>query len=130
MSNLINKNGFAYTFDVSACSTCQGRCCTGESGYIFVSKEEIKNLANLLNLEIGDFVNKYLYKKGYKYSIKEMLIDNSYECIFYDRASNGCKVYDARPSQCRTFPFWDYYKTRIDELKLECPGIIQENADV
>jgi Fe-S-cluster containining protein len=66
----------------------------------------------------------YLFKKVYKYSIKELKYNNSYECIFYDRISNGCGIYDARPNQCKTFPFWDYYKTRITELKQECPGII------
>ena len=130
MSELIKKNGFSYTFDISACSTCQGRCCTGESGYIFVNREEVENIANLLNLKIDDFVDNYLYKKGYKYSVKEILINDSYECVFYDRESNGCQIYDARPNQCRTFPFWDYYKTRVDELKLECPGIIEVSENV
>lgn len=33
-------------------------------------------------------------------------------------------IYEVRPTQCRTFPFWDYFKTRVDELKLECPGVV------
>lgn len=130
MSNLIQKEGYSYTFDSSACATCQGKCCTGESGYIYVSKEEIENIANLLNLEIKDFVNDYLFKIGYRYSIKEIKFNDSHECVFYDRESNGCQIYDARPTQCRTFPFWDYFKTRVDELKLECPGIITRGIDV
>ena len=129
MSNIIKQDGYSYSFDVSACATCQGRCCTGESGYIYVTKSEIENIAKLLNLEVREFVAKYLFKKMYKYSIKEIKYNNSFECVFYDRESNGCKIYDARPTQCRTFPFWDYYKTRIGELKLECPGII-ENENV
>lgn len=27
----------------------------------------------------------------------------NYDCIFW---KNGCSVYEARPLQCRTFPFW------------------------
>ena len=126
MSTIIKEEGYPYSFDWSACATCQGRCCTGESGYIYVNKEEIENISKLLKLDIKDFVRDYLYKKGYKYSIKELKYNDSYECVFYDRESNGCGIYDARPLQCRTFPFWDYYKTRVDELKLECPGIIDE----
>ena len=38
MSAIVTKEGFDYAFDVRACSTCKGRCCTGESGYIYVSK--------------------------------------------------------------------------------------------
>ncbi|MDO8455172.1 MAG: YkgJ family cysteine cluster protein, partial [Sulfurimonas sp.] len=35
MRNLMLKDGYPYAFDSSACETCQGRCCTGESGYIY-----------------------------------------------------------------------------------------------
>lgn len=124
MSNLIKKNGYSYSFDASACSTCQARCCTGESGYIFVTKEEIENISKLLNMEKDDFIETYLFKEGFKHSIKERKIGESYECAFYNRESNGCSIYEARPSQCITFPFWDYFKNRVDELKLECPGVI------
>ncbi|MCD6190656.1 MAG: YkgJ family cysteine cluster protein [Sulfurimonas sp.] len=126
MSNIIRKESYPYSFDSSACATCEGRCCTGESGYIYVTRDEIKAIAEVLNIDINELRVKYLFKKGYKYSIKEFKYNDSYECVFYDRESNGCKIYNARPSQCKTFPFWDYYKTRVDELKQECPGIIDE----
>ena len=124
MSDLTTKEGYPYAFNADACSTCQGRCCTGESGYIYVSKNEIVKIAELLNLNVNDFAVKYLFKKNYKYSIKENRFNDSHECVFYDRETNGCQIYEARPSQCITFPFWDYYKTRVDELKEECPGIV------
>ena len=126
MSNIITKESFPYAFNTSACATCEGRCCTGESGYIYVTKNEIENISKLLGLSVNDFGVKYLFKKAYKYSIKEIQVEDSYECVFYDRATNGCKIYEARPNQCVTFPFWDYYKTQVDELKLECPGIIDD----
>lgn len=124
MSDLMRKDGFDYAFNQSECLACQGRCCTGESGYIYVSMNEIQKISVLLDLEIREFADKYLFKKGYKYSIKEVVYNDSHECIFYDREINGCKIYEARPAQCITFPFWDYYKDKIDELKEECPGII------
>ena len=124
MSNIIKKENYPYVFNQNACSTCEGRCCTGETGYIYISKTEINSIAELLNLSVNDFSVEYLFKKDYKYSIKEQKFNDSYECVFYDRSTNGCKIYKARPSQCTTFPFWDYYKTRVDELKDECPGII------
>ena len=122
----MKQEGYGYAFDPRACESCEGRCCTGESGYIYVTKSEIESISSLLNLDVNDFVSKYLFKKGYKYSIKELKYNDSYECVFYDRENNGCGIYDARPLQCRTFPFWDYYKNRVDELKMECPGIIDE----
>lgn len=126
MSTLMTKDNYPYSFNPMACGDCEGRCCTGESGYIYVSKEEILSIAKLLELEVNEFVKKYLFKKGYKYSIKERQNGESFECVFYDKNSNGCTIYEARPIQCKTFPFWDYYKTRVDELKEECPGIIDE----
>jgi len=129
MSHIVKKDGFNYAFDSSACSTCEGRCCTGESGYIYVNKSEIEAISELLDLSVKDFANTYLFKKGFKLSIKEIKHNDSYECIFYDREINGCKIYEARPSQCITFPFWDYFKNNIDELKQECPGIIGSDND-
>ena len=126
MQDLIKQETYPYAFDPSACNSCEGRCCTGESGYIYVNKNEIESIAKLLNMQVSDFAKEYLYKKGYKYSIKEIKFNESYECVFYNRETNGCGIYDARPTQCRTFPFWDYYKTRVEELKLECPGIIDD----
>jgi len=122
--SIIKKEGYPYAFNSDACASCQGRCCTGESGYIYVTKAEIFAIAKLLDMDVNEFGVKYLFKNGYKYSLKENKIDDSYECVFYDRESNGCKIYMARPNQCKTFPFWDYFKTHIDELKDECPGII------
>ena len=121
---VVTKENYPYGFNSDACTTCEGRCCTGESGYIYVSKAEIIKIAELLKMDVNEFGVKYLFKNGYKYSIKENKINDSYECVFYDSESNGCKIYMARPSQCKTFPFWDYYKTRVDELKEECPGIV------
>ena len=124
MSNLITEESYPYAFNPSACEECEGRCCTGESGYIFVTKNEIIAIVKLLDMELNDFGRQYLFKKGYKYSLKERLVGDSYECIFYDKDKNGCTIYEARPSQCRTFPFWSYFKTHVDELKDECPGIV------
>ena len=122
--SIIKEEGYPYAFNTDACATCEGRCCTGESGYIYVTKAEIIKIAELLDMDVNEFGVKYLFKKGYKYSLKERKVDDSYECVFYDKKNNGCQIYEARPSQCKTFPFWDYFKTHIDELKAECPGII------
>jgi Fe-S-cluster containining protein len=121
---MMRQDGFPYAFDPSACAGCGGRCCTGESGNIFVSPSEISALAVLLKLDENTFRQTYLEKRGYKFSLKERIVGLSHDCIFYDREAGGCSVYEARPTQCRTFPFWDYYKTRVDELKRECPGIV------
>jgi len=117
---MIFKDGFDYGFDPSKCSECEGNCCIGESGYIWVNKEEIKNISKFLGISEEEFIKTYLIKVGYKYSIKEKKYKDGYACIFFE---NGCKIYDVRPTQCRTYPFWDYFKTHKEYLK-ECKGVI------
>ena len=123
---LISKDGFNYKFNPDACSECEGNCCIGESGYIWVNPKEIKEISAFLKIDEELFKSRFLIKVGYRYSIKERPYKNGYACIFFE---NGCKIYPVRPTQCRTFPFWDYYKDKIDELKKECPGII-ENGEL
>lgn len=126
MSNIIKNKSFSYAFDSSACQSCNGGCCTGESGYIYLAISEINNIASFLNMDTQEFKDRYLYIHKGRYSIKESIFEGSFDCIFYDRQINGCSIYEVRPTQCKTFPFWDYFRHRVDLLKLECPGIIDD----
>ncbi len=121
---LLENKDFQYKFDPSICSECEGNCCIGESGYIWINSEEIEKLAKHLNLSQEELRDKYLKKVGYKYSIIEKKIDdNNFACIFFDLEKKQCSIYEYRPTQCRTFPFWDYFKNRINEVQKECPAI-------
>lgn len=126
MSNLITKNGFSYKFNPEACASCEAKCCTGESGYIYVNSDEIKSISSFLYMDENEFMEKFLYKVGFKYSIKERKIGDNYECAFYSKEKNQCSIYSVRPKQCITFPFWDYFKNNIEELKQECIGVVDE----
>lgn len=85
MSNLIKKNGYNFSFNPTACESCAGNCCIGESGYIWINIVEIEALSKYLGLTLDSFREKYLFKVGYKYSIKEVeLADNSFACCFFD----------------------------------------------
>lgn len=123
----MKKDGFDFSFDAKACEACNGNCCVGESGYIWANRAEIENLASFLGLEKEIFIARYLVKVGYKFSIIEKIdINLGNCCVFFDTQKKCCSVYDARPTQCRTFPFWDYFKEKIGELKIECPGVKNE----
>ena len=122
--NIIKKEGFDFAFDPSGCDTCAGNCCIGESGYIWINKNEIENLAKHLNISIEELGLNYLRKVGYKYSLKErQLAKDNYACVFFDLEKKCCSIYEARPTQCRTFPFWDYFKENKEEVFKECPAI-------
>ncbi len=121
---LRQKEGFSYGFNPEACATCKGNCCIGESGYIWVNKEEIKAIAAFLHVEEVAFVEQYLFKESYRFSIKETPHPTGVACVFFDDAKRGCSIYEVRPQQCRTFPFWNYFKHRPNEVEEECPGIV------
>ncbi len=104
-----------------SCTRC-GDCCTGAPGYVWVEPTEIDALAKHLGLSVDNFGERYLRKVGRRYSLIEK---PGGDCVFFDK---GCSVYPARPTQCRTFPFWrsNLKSERAwDELADECPGIGQ-----
>lgn len=124
MSELIKKDGFNFAFDPKGCDSCSGNCCIGESGYIWINTQEIKALALNLNLNVEELKRRYLNKISYKYSIKEIkLSSNNFACCFFNLEKKQCSIYSVRPNQCRTFPFWDYFKENEKEVYKECPAI-------
>ncbi len=116
-------DGFEFGFDESACEGCGGQCCIGESGYVWVNPAEIKALCERVELGWDEFVARYLSKVGYRYTLKEMEFLEGYRCIFFDVNKRLCSVYEDRPTQCRSFPFWEHFKNSISEVKEECLGI-------
>jgi Fe-S-cluster containining protein len=124
MYNIVREDGYNFGFDVSKCASCEGNCCIGESGYIWATPKEIDDMASFLELTRDEFLKDYTQKVGYRISLKELKIKNSFHCIFFDADKRGCSIYPVRPKQCRTFPFWDHFKENIDEVVKECPGIV------
>ena len=124
---ILEHKDYAYKFDATKCSECAGNCCIGESGFIWITIDEIEKLANHLKIPVKEVFENYLVKYDYKFSIKERKLgENNYACIFFDLEKKQCSIYEARPSQCRTFPFWEYFKNNIEEVKEECPAIIEK----
>ena len=121
---MITKDGFDYGFIPTKCETCEGNCCIGESGYIWITFQEIQALSEYLNLSVEETIQKYIKKVGYRFSLIEKRIEaDNFACIFFDLETKRCLIYDVRPTQCRTFPFWEYFKTHKKELYKECPAI-------
>ncbi len=85
------------------CTQC-GDCCTGTPGYVWVNKEEISALADQVGEDVDRFEHLYVRKVGIRKSLKEF---PNGDCVFFDSQARRCTVYQARPRQCRTWPFWD-----------------------
>ncbi|MEA2047835.1 MAG: YkgJ family cysteine cluster protein [Campylobacterota bacterium] len=122
---IIEKEGYTYTFTPLACEACGGHCCTGQSGYIWAKYAEIEKMADFVNLSVEDFASIYLKKVKHRYSlIEKKLAPDNFACIFFDVSKKRCSIYPVRPLQCRTFPFWEQYKNDENEVRKECPGIV------
>jgi len=119
----VKKEGFCYEFNPEFCGECGGKCCTGESGYIWINDGEISALTQNLGISRADFEREYLIKIGAKFSLKEKKYEDGFACVFFDEARKNCSIYEFRPSQCASFPFWDYFKKNLKELKKECIGV-------
>lgn len=119
----MRKDGFSYEFDPSCCESCGGKCCTGESGYIWIDESEISKFCVAFDMSRDEFENKFLIKVGVRRSIREKAYEGGFACIFFDENNKNCSVYELRPQQCRTFPFWDHFKKNLKELKAECVGV-------
>jgi uncharacterized protein len=85
------------------CTQC-GDCCTGAPGYVWVTNEEIAALAGELKLPVEEFEQRFVRKVGIRKSLIEY---GNGDCVFFDGQSRKCTVYEARPKQCRTWPFWE-----------------------
>ena len=109
------------------CTQC-GNCCSGpESGYVWVNETEIRSLASTLGMadSLEEFENKFTRRIGMKTSLVEY---SDGDCIFLDPTTRTCSVYESRPAQCRTWPFW---KSNVETPKAwartakNCPGCNQ-----
>ncbi len=61
-------------------------------------------MAAAMQMEVEPFRDKFVRQVGDRESLIEY---SDGDCIFLDPQTRGCMVYQARPTQCRTWPFWD-----------------------
>lgn len=125
------KEGFTYMFDQFACQKCEGNCCKIEGGYVWVKKADILRIANYSGIDADTLIQDYLIKIGRRFSIKEAKQGKEYPCIFFDMNSKKCLIYPVRPSQCKTFPFWEEFMGDDEALlPQDCPGIVKYNNSI
>ena len=109
------------------CTQC-GDCCSGPGeGYVWVTPDEIVALAAAIGMSgrMEEFERKFTRQVGELTSLVEY---SDGDCIFLDPKSRGCSVYDVRPVQCRTWPFWksNVKSTRSwAQTAKSCPGCNQ-----
>ncbi|HRD55159.1 MAG TPA: YkgJ family cysteine cluster protein [Parachlamydiaceae bacterium] len=110
------------------CTGC-GKCCTGSPGVVFVTEEEMGNMASFLKITAKDFAKRYMRTVNGRLALVELR--QNYDCIFLK--NNKCSIYEVRPKQCRTFPWWAQNLNSKESWKdaaLYCEGISQDAPTV
>lgn len=104
------------------CQRCGG-CCRGEPGYVWVTGTDIERMAAALGLSPEQFARAHTRRVGLRRSLKEL---PGGDCVMWGGARRGCIVYEVRPIQCKTFPFWPEHvrsQEAWDRLAAACPGL-------
>ena len=112
-----------------SCTQC-GNCCTGPPGAVWFNEAEGKAMAKKKGVSEDVFYTRFARKIGTRWSLVEHEIDGNFDCVFLDRSGSlpSCSLYEARPSQCRSWPFWpENLRSEAAWLKAKretpCPGM-------
>ncbi|MFZ2657710.1 MAG: YkgJ family cysteine cluster protein [Victivallales bacterium] len=101
------------------CIRC-GQCCRWH-GYVHVSEEEVEEIALAIGMDIAEFYETMVMPgDGDGVSLNE---NKDGTCPFYVDLPPGCRIYECRPLQCRTYPLkWNNPDTPCPGLPRTCTG--------
>lgn len=105
------------------CNQCHSYCCSYP--IIEIKSKDTKRLAAHLELSIAQVKAKYLVVE--EYEGKDILIlkhttdrsINATSCVFLDKRTRKCKIYDGRPQICRDHPGDDVRCEWFDRMTIE-----------
>ncbi len=100
---------------------CSSRCCRFRDGHahVYVSLEERRRLAEHLGMTTSAFTRTWCETEDGEVQLRS----EGEACVFL--RDGLCSVYEARPVQCRTWPFWPENMSRAgwNEVAAFCPGV-------
>jgi len=103
---------------------CQGtgRCCVsrGAQGYVYLTLADRRRLARHFGISTLAFTRRHCAKTDGHFHLK----DTEGPCRYLE--GTRCGVYEARPTQCRTWPFWPENmgaKTWSRDIAPFCAGV-------
>jgi Fe-S-cluster containining protein len=103
--------------------TCQPGCinCCNMKGYVYLTEADLKRAAKFVGMPAPAFETKYVYRTRHQMRFRK---PRDKQCPFL--VENGCGIHPAKPTQCRTFPFWPEIverRTTWNRTARYCPGI-------
>lgn len=106
MENLPISQAKLETFECQRCNAC-----CKQPGFVYLDENDTLRASSYLNLHSYDFTDKYCDLEDRRHLVLKKNPDES--CVFL--SEKGCQIHEAKPEQCRSFPFkwrtpasWDY----------------------
>ena len=102
---------------------CQQGCtnCCDQSGFVYLSEDDVKRAAKFVGLSAKKFEARYVYRTAHQRRFRK---PPDKQCPFLEEGR--CSIHPAKPTQCRTFPFWpELVESRAawKSTAKYCPGI-------
>lgn len=118
------------TYKFKCQESCGGQCCKpGWAGasFIFLTESDAVALEQFTGLDRKQFsaIGEFDWTRFSKGKTRARYMRG---CQFFE--GGKCSVYEARPIQCRTFPYWpeNIRPENWDKLADSCPGIGKGDA--
>ena len=95
-------------------------CCRVQ-GYVYLTEADLVRAAAFLRITPAEFETRYVYRTRHLLRLRK---PREAQCAFLREA--GCSIHPAKPTQCRSFPFWpELIEDRANwtEAAGSCPGI-------
>jgi uncharacterized protein len=106
------------------CTKCS-YCCRYTPGFVFLSHNDLGRLVTAFHMEQDEFIATYCRFVDMSDRVKLSFIEkDNYDCEFWEK--NGCSIYEHRPLQCKSYPFWGsnlQSPKEWAELGFFCPGV-------
>ena len=105
------------------CTKCSD-CCNVWEGAVWLVGDDVPVLAKYLNMSEQEVIDNYTNK-----NLEDLVIQRkpNGECPLF-KEGVGCSVHEAKPNQCRTYPFMrlmEGSREDWDKLTAKCPGANQ-----
>jgi hypothetical protein len=102
---------------------CQRGCinCCNMEGWVYLTEDDLKRAAKFTGMSAKAFESKYVYRTRHQMRLRK---PPEKQCSFLQE--HGCSIHPAKPTQCRTFPFWPELverRTAWNRTGRYCPGI-------
>ncbi|MBN1408373.1 MAG: YkgJ family cysteine cluster protein [Calditrichaceae bacterium] len=103
------------------CQPDCANCCKLSNGFVFLTEKEALKIAENLAISEDEFLQYFT-----RIIDDQICLVNGEDehCVFLE--NHKCNIYEVKPLQCRTYPFWPENlksKSRWQLTCNECPGV-------